>query len=226
MSNFSVINLPAHPASLMHKMSKKVHKWVLGASIWTKTFVSCPGLLSSLFWQLSVDLNKDVYHQVKHRLQAPTLQCSLESLAFHIGFPVVQTDPKTNGHVIIKISRIDRLPNFIGMGPHLHARFAHMELLYGRKLKGAFKNLKNNANNWMNGKAYQNMHWKLLEKPDILRVLPLDWSLLNHWGRGLEAPLKCQVFPTFLMHTMYFDELCHSLDEMCPCLIISCHVGV
>ena len=52
----------------------------------------------------------------------------------------------------------------------------------GRKLKGALKNLKNNANmnEWMNGKAYQNMHWKLLEKPDISRVLPL----LNHWGRG------------------------------------------
>ena len=52
----------------------------------------------------------------------------------------------------------------------------------GRKLKGAFKNLKNNANmnEWMNGKAYPNMHWKLLEKPDISRVLPL----LNHWGRG------------------------------------------
>ena len=40
---------------------------------------------------------------------------SSESLAFHIGFPVVRMDRQTNGHVIIKISRMDRLPNFIGM---------------------------------------------------------------------------------------------------------------
>ena len=40
---------------------------------------------------------------------------SSESLAFHIGFPVVRMDWQTNGHVIIKISRMDRLPNFIGM---------------------------------------------------------------------------------------------------------------
>lgn len=40
---------------------------------------------------------------------------SLESLAFHIGLPVVQMDRQTNGHVIIKISRMDRLANFIGM---------------------------------------------------------------------------------------------------------------
>ena len=82
---------------------------------------------------------------------------------------------------------MDRLPNFLGAGIHLWARCAHMELLYkGRKLKGVSKDLKNlrNANNWMNGKAYQNMCWKLLEKPDILRVLPLRRSLLNHWGRG------------------------------------------
>ena len=100
---------------------------------------------------------------------------------------MVPRDGQTNGHVIIKISPMDRLPNFLGAGIHLCARCAHMELLYkGRKLKGVSKDLKNlrNANNWMNGKAYQNMCWKQLEKPDILRVLPLPRSLLNHWGRG------------------------------------------
>ena len=36
----------------------------------------------------------------------------LESLTFHICFPVVRTDGRADGHVITKISRMDRLPNF------------------------------------------------------------------------------------------------------------------
>ena len=57
----------------------------------------------------------DVYCQVKNRLQAPTPARKLDIT--HFGFPVVQTDEWMNvrlvGHVINKISRIDRLPNFL-----------------------------------------------------------------------------------------------------------------
>ena len=114
---------------------------------------------------------------------------SSESLAFHIGFPVVWMDWQTNGHVIIKISRMDRLPNFIGMNGALLACTicTHRAPLLVERWKVLSKIwrimqiwMNEWMNEWMNGKAYQNMHWKLLEKPDISRVLPL----LNHWGRG------------------------------------------
>ena len=36
----------------------------------------------------------------------------LESLTFHICFPVVRTNGRAYGHVITKIFRMDRLPNF------------------------------------------------------------------------------------------------------------------
>ena len=48
----------------------------------------------------------DVYYQVEHRLQAP-------KLAFHIDFSVVWTD----GHMITKISQMDRLANFLRSRP-------------------------------------------------------------------------------------------------------------
>jgi len=57
-------------------------------------------------------------------------------------------DWQTNGHVIIQISQMDRLPNFIGMHGAPLACMIHntWSSSMGRKLKGAFKNLKNNAN--------------------------------------------------------------------------------
>ena len=60
----------------------------------------------------------DVYYQVKNRLQAPTLARKLD--ISHFGLPVVGTDKwmgvRSVGHVINKISRIDRLPNFLRYG--------------------------------------------------------------------------------------------------------------
>ena len=56
----------------------------------------------------------DVYYQVKNRLRAPTLARKLDISRF--GLPVVRTDGWLGiwlvDHVINKISRIDRLPNF------------------------------------------------------------------------------------------------------------------
>ena len=61
----------------------------------------------ALFWQLSIDHNMDVYHQVNTGLGLPH---QLESLIFQIGFLVVQTEGRTYGHVITKISRMDQEP--------------------------------------------------------------------------------------------------------------------
>ena len=86
---------------------------------------------------------------------------SSESLAFHIGFPLVRMDWQTNGHVIIKISRMDRLPNFIGMHGALLACAicTHRALLLVESWKMLSINLKNNANmnEWMN-------EWQSLSK--------------------------------------------------------------
>jgi len=80
----------------------------------------------TLFWQLSIDHNMDVHHQVKHRLQAPTLP-SIESLIFHIGVPVVW---------------MARLPNFLRYGDQLmHTLCAHrvwLSLLINLKDEASF----------------------------------------------------------------------------------------
>ena len=59
-----------------------------------------------------------VYYQVKNRVQAPTLARKFD--ISHLGLPVVRTDKwmgvRSVGHVINKISRIDRLPNFLRYG--------------------------------------------------------------------------------------------------------------
>ena len=50
-----------------------------------------------------------VYYQVKHRLQVPTLDRRFDITHwFSCG-----TDGLAYGHVITKISRVDRLPNFL-----------------------------------------------------------------------------------------------------------------
>ena len=54
----------------------------------------------------------------------------LESLIFQIGFPVVRTDGRTYGHVITKISRIDRLPIFFSMRLRSRALRERVELRY------------------------------------------------------------------------------------------------
>ena len=60
----------------------------------------------------------DVYYQVTNRLWAPTLARKLD--ISHFGLPVVRTDGWMGvwlvDHVINKISRIDRLPNFLRDG--------------------------------------------------------------------------------------------------------------
>ena len=60
----------------------------------------------------------NVYYQVKNRLQAPILAGKLD--ISHFGLPVVWTDKwmgvRSVGHVINKISRTDRLPNFLRYG--------------------------------------------------------------------------------------------------------------
>ena len=43
----------------------------------------------------------------------------LECLTFYIVFPVVWSDGRTYGHVITKISRMERLPNFLRYGAQL-----------------------------------------------------------------------------------------------------------
>ena len=51
----------------------------------------------------------DVYHQVKHRLQAPTL-----ARKFDISHWIpCGADGRAYAHVITKISRMDRLPDFL-----------------------------------------------------------------------------------------------------------------
>ena len=57
----------------------------------------------------------DVYYQVKHRLQAPTLARKFDiSHWFPSG-----ADRRTYGQSITKISGMDRLPNFLRYGPLL-----------------------------------------------------------------------------------------------------------
>ena len=38
---------------------------------------------------------------------------------FHIGFPVVRTDERTYGHLITKVSQMDRLTNLLSYGAPL-----------------------------------------------------------------------------------------------------------
>ena len=55
----------------------------------------------------------DVCYQVKHRLQASTLARKIDiSHCFPCG-----ADGRAYGNVITKISRMDRLPNFLRYGP-------------------------------------------------------------------------------------------------------------
>ena len=60
----------------------------------------------------------DVYYQVKNKLQAPTQATKLD--ISHFGLPVVRTNKwmgvRSFGHVINRISRIDRLSNFLRYG--------------------------------------------------------------------------------------------------------------
>ena len=53
----------------------------------------------------------DVCYQVKHTLQAPTPARKFD-ISHSFGFPMVRIDGRTYGHVITKISQVDRLPNF------------------------------------------------------------------------------------------------------------------
>ena len=63
----------------------------------------------TLFWQLSIDHNMDVYYQVKHRLQAPKLARKFDiSHWFPCG-----VDGRAYGHIITKISQMSRWPNFL-----------------------------------------------------------------------------------------------------------------
>ena len=82
--------------------------------------------------------NIDVCHQVNHRLQVPTLAIML---TFYIGFPVVWSDGRTYGHVITKISRMNRLPNFLRYGAQLasasRARGAPLSCNFCHFLKSA-----------------------------------------------------------------------------------------
>ena len=69
------------------------------------TIQSC----DSLFWQLSTDNNMEVYYQVKHKLRAPTLHRKFE---FSHWFLCGADGKSTYGHVINKISLMDKLPKF------------------------------------------------------------------------------------------------------------------
>ena len=66
----------------------------------------------------------DVYYQVKIRLRAPTLAKKLETSHFQL--PVVRTNGwmgvRLVDHVINKISRIERSPNFLRDGLRSRAR--------------------------------------------------------------------------------------------------------
>ena len=73
---------------------------------------SCDTGKQILFWHLSIDHNMDVYYHVKNRLRAPTLARKLDISHF----------TRSIGHVINKISRIDRLPNFLRYGLRSGAR--------------------------------------------------------------------------------------------------------
>ena len=54
----------------------------------------------------------DVYYQVKHRFHAPAIARKFDISHW---FPC-SADRRAYGHVITKISRMDRLPNFHGHG--------------------------------------------------------------------------------------------------------------
>ena len=73
---------------------------------------------------MSIDHNMEVYCQVKKRLQAPAPARKLDITRF--GFSVVRTDGwmgvRSVGHVINKISRIERLPTFVRNGFRSRAR--------------------------------------------------------------------------------------------------------
>ena len=62
-------------------------------------------------------------------------------LTFYIGFPVVWSDGRTYGHVITKISRMNRLPNFLRYGAQLasasRARGAPLSCNFCHFLKSA-----------------------------------------------------------------------------------------
>ena len=58
-----------------------------------------------------MELNNSPYKRVKHRLQTPTLA---KKFHFSHWFPG-GADGRTYGHVIIKVSRMDRLQNLWGI---------------------------------------------------------------------------------------------------------------
>ena len=58
-----------------------------------------------------MELNNSPYKRVKHRLQTPTLAGKFH---FSHWFPG-GADGRTYGHVIIKVSRMDRLQNLLGI---------------------------------------------------------------------------------------------------------------
>ena len=72
----------------------------------------------------------NVYYQVKHRLQTPTLARKFDISHW---FPVVQTAGQLV--MIANICWMDRLPNFLRYGaPLVHALHAHGALLRYKKL--------------------------------------------------------------------------------------------
>ena len=80
--------------SLPSIKSEKLEKntWPQWDGTWARDTVMAHWSADTLYWQLSIDHNMDVYYQVKHRLQAPTLD---RTLTFHIGLPLVRTEGRT-----------------------------------------------------------------------------------------------------------------------------------
>ena len=98
--------------------------WPQWVGVWASNTVMWLWSVDTLFWQLSTDHNKDVYHQVEQKLQALTLVRK-----FHIShwFPY-GADRWKKGHVITKISRISRVQNFLGITLLSHALCERVEL--------------------------------------------------------------------------------------------------
>ena len=79
------------------------------------TIRTCDSGQRILFLTASIDKNMDVYYQVKHGLQASTLAKKFDILYW---LPC-RWDGRTDGHVVTKISRMDRLPKFLRYGAPL-----------------------------------------------------------------------------------------------------------
>ena len=87
--------LPKHVTSMSWHLSPRYNQWIL------------------CFWQLSIGHNMGVYRQVKHRFQALTLAIKFDiSHCLWYSLWCVQS----GGRLINRISRMDRLPNFLGKG--------------------------------------------------------------------------------------------------------------